>query len=122
MSKVFSFFVSALLALFVTVTAQAQTDSIVSASVQATLVNDSTYLVKGNLQLVTGWHIYGNNPDGLNAPAFQFKLETVKPVGAIAFSISSVKQKDVLFAKANVFLKSLDITQSIQIKGFNQIA
>ena len=118
MNKVFSFFVSVFVSLIVTFSAQAQTDSIVSASVQATLVNDSTYILKGNLQLAAGWHIYGNNPDGLNAPVFQFKLETAKSEGVASFSVAPLKQKDILFKEASVFLKSFDITQSIQIKGF----
>ncbi len=97
---------------------QAQADSIVRASLRANLVNDSTYVLKGDFQLTPGWHIYGNNPDGLNAPVIQFKLETAKAVDSIRYTAKSMRQKDALFTQAYIFNTSFGFEQTIQIKGF----
>ncbi|MFY8165948.1 MAG: protein-disulfide reductase DsbD family protein [Sediminibacterium sp.] len=118
MNKVISFFFSIVTLFFCSINTQAQSDSIISVVVTASLVNDSSYALKGQLIVEKGWHIYGNNPDGLNAPTFQFALETVKSAAAPNYSVQPSTQKDILFKEAVIFSTSFNIEQTIQIKGF----
>lgn len=118
LNKVIAFFFSFIAIFFITTNTQAQADSIVTVSVNANLVNDSTYLLKGKITIANGWHIYGKNADGLTAPSFQFALETVKAKEAPKYSIQPTKQKDILFTEAFVFLSTFDLVQPIQINGF----
>ncbi|MEY3208084.1 MAG: hypothetical protein RL064_115, partial [Bacteroidota bacterium] len=97
MNKVISFFFSFIVVFFCSINSHAQADSIVSVTVNASLVNDSTYSLKGKLILQKSWHVYGNNADGLNAPLFQFALETIKGIGTPTYSVQPNKQKDILF-------------------------
>ena len=90
----------------------------VIASAKAVVVNDSTYTIKANLQIKEGWHVYGDNPDGLNAPTFTAGIETAQFKAAASFITKSIKQKDVLFKEAFVYTNSVDFEQSILIKGF----
>ena len=118
MNKVISFFFSFIVVFFCSINSHAQADSIVSVTVNASLVNDSTYSLKGKLILQKSWHVYGNNADGLNAPLFKFALETVNSIGTPTYSVQPNKQKDILFTEATIFTTSFDIDQAIQIKGF----
>lgn len=96
----------------------AQADSIVKTTVQALAKNDSTYILKANLAIQDGWHVYDNNADGITAPIFNANIETAKFKGLIKFSTNSTEQKDVLFGKAKVYLKNLAFEQEISISGF----
>ncbi len=98
--------------------ALAQADSIVSAKVQAIVVNDSVYLLKTSITINNGWHVYGNNPDGLNAPSYTFAIETAKANGEIKYTTAATKQKDILFKQANIYLNEIAFEQSIVLSGF----
>ena len=115
LKKTFSFLV---LFLSFVLSAKSQADSLVTAKVQATVVNDSVYVLKTNLWIANGWHVYGNNPDGLNAPAYTFALETVKVASQIKYATAAIKQKDVLFKQANIYIQGLNFEQTIGFTGF----
>ena len=108
----FVFFIACL----TTVTTQAQ--SPVTAIAKAILVNDSSYTIKANIEIKEGWHVYGANPDGLNAPELNSKIETAKFQNKASFSTKPTEEKDILFTKAFVFNKSFELTQNIIIGGF----
>jgi thiol:disulfide interchange protein DsbD len=95
---------------------QAQGPIIITA--KAVVLNDSSYLVKANIQIKEGWHVYGTNPDGLNAPEISSKIETAKFQDKPVFSIKPIQEKDILFTKAFIFNKPFDIAQNLIIKGF----
>jgi thiol:disulfide interchange protein DsbD len=95
---------------------QAQTPITITA--KAVLMNDSSYSIKANIQIKEGWHVYGTNPDGLNAPALSSKIETVKFQEQAVFSIKPTQEKDILFTKAFVFNKPFELSHNIIIKGF----
>ena len=95
---------------------QAQTPITITA--KAVVMNDSTYSIKTNIQIKEGWHVYGANPDGLNAPELSSKIETAKFQDKAVFSIKPTQEKDILFTKAFVFNKSFDLSQNIIINGF----
>ena len=115
MNKILVFF-AFLFACLTTVTTQAQ--SPVKAIAKAVLVNDSTYTIKANIEIKEGWHVYGANPDGLNAPELSSKIETAKFQNKASFSIKPIEEKDILFTKAFVFNKPFELTQNIIIGGF----
>ena len=115
MNKILVFF-AFLFACLTTVTTQAQ--SPVKAIAKAVLVNDSTYTIKANIEIKEGWHVYGANPDGLNAPELSSKIETAKFQNKPSFSIKPSEEKDILFTKAFVFNKPFELTQNIIIGGF----
>lgn len=115
MNKILVFF-AFLFACLTTFTTQAQ--SPVKAIAQAVLVNDSTYTIKANIEIKEGWHVYGANPDGLNAPELSSKIETAKFQNKPSFSIKPTEEKDILFTKAFVFNKPFELTQNIIIGGF----
>ena len=117
MNKVVTFFTSFLF-LFTSIIVSGQSEGIVQIKAEAIPVNDSTYLIKSNFVVKEGWHLYGNNADGLNAPALQLGLETAKNRGEAIFSVAAQKQKDVLFKSAFVFTKPINIDQQIQLSGF----
>jgi thiol:disulfide interchange protein DsbD len=115
LNKILVFF-AFLFACLTTFTTQAQ--SPVKAIAQAVLVNDSTYTIKANIEIKEGWHVYGANPDGLNAPELSSKIETAKFQNKPSFSIKPSEEKDILFTKAFVFNKPFELTQNIIIGGF----
>lgn len=115
MNKILVFF-AFLIACLTTVTTQAQSPVIVSA--KAVLVNDSSYTIKANIEIKEGWHVYGANPDGLNAPELNSKVETAKFQNKASFSTKPTEEKDILFTKAFVFNKPFELTQNIIIGGF----
>ena len=94
MNKILASFAFLIISLFA-INVQAQDPVIASA--KAVVVNDSTYTIKANLQIKEGWHVYGDNPDGLNAPTFTAGIETAQFKAAASFITKSIKQKDVLF-------------------------
>ena len=108
----FVFLISSLIGLSL----QAQTPITITA--KAVVVNDSSYSIKANIQIKEGWHVYGTNPDGLNAPELSSKIETAKFQDIASFSTKPTVEKDILFTKAFVFNKSFDLSQNIIIKGF----
>jgi thiol:disulfide interchange protein DsbD len=108
----FVFFISSLIGLSL----QAQTPITITA--KAVVMNDSTYSLKANIQIKEGWHVYGTNPDGLNAPEISSKIETAKFQDKAVFSIKPIQEKDILFTKAFIFNKPFDLSQNIIIKGF----
>ena len=97
---------------------QSQSDNVVHAKALATLINDSSYALKISLQIDKGWHVYGENPDGINAPLIKSKLESAKLLLAPKYSIAPIKQSDVLFTQALVFTSDFEVNQNIQITGF----
>lgn len=115
MNKILLFF-AFLIAYLTTVTTQAQNPLTVTA--KAVLVNDTTYTIKANIEIKEGWHVYGANPDGLNAPELNSKIETAKFQDKAVFSIKPTQEKDILFTKAFVFIKQFELTQNIIISGF----
>jgi thiol:disulfide interchange protein DsbD len=115
LNKIVALFV-AFVTLLMVPNAQAQNP--VTPSVKAFVVNDSTYTLKASIQIQSDWHVYATNPDGLNAPSFKSSLETVRFIGLPIYSVKAMKQTDVLFKQANVYVHSLDIEQSIVINGF----
>ena len=115
MNKILVFF-AFLIACLTTFTTQAQ--SPVTVIAKALLVNDSSYTIKANIEIKEGWHVYGANPDGLNAPELSSKIETAKFQNKAIFSIKPTEEKDILFTKAFVFNKPFELTQNIIIGGF----
>ena len=115
MNKILVFF-AFLIACLTTVTTQAQ--SPVTVTAKALLVNDSSYTIKANIEIKEGWHVYGANPDGLNAPELNSKIETAKFQNKASFSIKPTEENDILFTKAFVFNKPFELTQNIIIGGF----
>jgi thiol:disulfide interchange protein DsbD len=97
---------------------QLQAQGPVTITAKAVVLNDSSYAVKANVQIKEGWHVYGNNPDGLNAPELISKIETAKFQDKAVFSIKPSQEKDILFTKAFIFNKPFDIAQNLIIKGF----
>jgi len=95
---------------------QAQTPITITA--KAEVVNDTTYTIKANIEIKEGWHVYGANPDGLNAPELSSKIETAKFQNKAVFSTKPTEEKDILFTKAFVFNKPFELTQNIIIGGF----
>ena len=116
--KKYSFFVFAIIFLLFSGQLNAQNDSIVNATVKAVEKNDSTYILKAELDLQKGWHVYGNNADGITAPTFNASIESAKFQGPINFSNQPIAQKDVLFGTANVFLNKVTFEQELSISGF----
>ena len=108
----FVFLISSLIGLSL----QAQTP--INITAKALVVNDSSYSIKANIQIKEGWHVYGTNPDGLNAPELSSKIETAKFQDKAVFSIKPIQEKDILFTKAFIFNKPFDVAQNIVIKGF----
>ena len=96
----------------------AQADSIVVAKVVALEKNDSSYILKANLDIEDGWHVYDNNSDGITAPTINASIETALFKGQVLFSTKSLEQKDVLFGKAKVFVNKLSFEQEITVSGF----
>ena len=115
MNKILAFFVF-LISSLIGLSLQAQTPITITA--KAVVVNDSSYSIKANIQIKEGWHVYGTNPDGLNAPELSSKIETAKFQDIASFSTKPTQEKDILFTKAFVFNKSFDLSQNIIIKGF----
>jgi len=108
----FAFFVFCLIA------NNLEAQSPITVSAKALALNDSSYAIKANIQLKEGWHVYGNNADGLNAPELSSKIETVKFQNKAVFSIKPSQEKDILFSKAYIFNKPIDVLQNFIIKGF----
>jgi thiol:disulfide interchange protein DsbD len=115
LNKILVFF-AFLIACLTTVTTQAQNPVAVTA--KAVLVNDTTYIIKANIEIKEGWHVYGTNPDGLSAPELSSKIETAKFQNKAVFSTKPTEEKDILFTKAFVFNKPFELTQNIIIGGF----
>ena len=115
MNKILAFFVF-LMSSLIGLSLQAQTPITITA--KAVVVSDSAYSIKANVQLKEGWHVYGNNPDGLNAPELSSKIETAKFQDKAVFSTKPTEEKDILFTKAFIFDKSFDLSQNLIIKGF----
>jgi len=109
-------FFAFLIACLTTVTTQAQ--SPVSVTAKALLLNDSSYTIKANIEIKEGWHVYGANLDGLNAPELSSKIETAKFQNKAVFSIKPTEEKDILFTKAFIFNKPFELTQLVIIGGF----
>ena len=97
---------------------QSQSDNVVNAKALATLINDSSYALKISLQIDKGWHVYGENPDGINAPLLKSNLESAKLLQTPKYSIAPIKQSDVLFTQAMVFTSDFEVNQNLQITGF----
>ena len=116
--KKYSFFVFAFISLLISGQLNAQSDSIVNATVKAVEKNDSTYILKAELNLQKSWHVYGNNAGGITAPTFNASIESAKFQGPISFSNKPIAQKDVLFGTANVFLDKVAFEQELSITGF----
>jgi len=108
----FAFFVFCLIA------NNLEAQSPITVSAKAVVLNDSSYAIKANILLKEGWHVYGNNADGLNAPELSAKIETVKFQNKAVFSIKPSQEKDILFSKAYIFNKPIDVLQNFIIKGF----
>ena len=115
MNKILAFFVF-LISSLIGLPLQAQTPITITA--KAVVVNDSAYSIKANILIKEGWHVYGANPDGLNAPELSSKIETAKFQDKAVFSIKPTQEKDILFTKAYLFNKPFDLSQNIIIKGF----
>ena len=112
------FWIIALVLQFFSLQIKAQSDSIVNAAIKAVEKNDSTYLLKAELDVQKDWHVYANNADGITAPTINVNIESVKFLGQVNFSTKPVEQKDVLFGKAKVFLGKVSFEQEISISGF----
>lgn len=97
---------------------QSQSENVVHAKAIATLINDSSYALKISLQIDKGWHVYGENTDGIHAPLINANLESAKLLQAPNYSIAPIKQSDILFTQAFVFNNDFEVTQNIQITGF----
>ena len=116
--KKYSFFFFAFITLLISGAIHAQTDSIVKVTVKAIEKTDSTYTLQAALVLQKDWHVYDDNADGITAPSFNASIESVKFLGPIQFSNTSVTQKDVLFGSAKIFLNKVSFDQEISISGF----
>lgn len=97
---------------------QSQTENVVHAKAIASLLNDSTYALKVRLQIEKGWHVYGENPDGIHAPSLKANLESARLLQAPVYSVAPKQQSDFLFTKAFVFTSNFELSQNIQISGF----
>ena len=116
--KKYFFFFFAFITLLISGAIHAQTDSIVKVTVKAIEKTDSTYTLQAALVLQKDWHVYDDNADGITAPSFNASIESVKFLGPIQFSNTSVTQKDVLFGSAKIFLNKVSFDQEISISGF----
>jgi len=116
--KKYFFFFFAFITLLISGAIHAQTDSIVKVTVKAIEKTDSTYTLQAALVLQKDWHVYDDNADGITAPSFNASIESVKFLGPIQFSNTSVTQKDVLFGSAKMFLNKVSFDQEISISGF----
>ena len=74
---------------------QSQSENVVQAKAIATLINDSSYALKISIQIDKGWHVYGENPDGIHAPLINTNLESAKLVQTPKYSIAPINQSDV---------------------------
>jgi thiol:disulfide interchange protein DsbD len=115
--KISSFFIT-ISFLLVSLGVQSQSDNVVHAKAIATLINDSSYALKISLQIDKGWHVYGENPDGIHAPLINANLESVKLLQTPKYSIAPIKQSDILFKQALVFNNDFEVNQNLQITGF----
>ncbi|MGI9138938.1 MAG: protein-disulfide reductase DsbD family protein [Sediminibacterium sp.] len=97
---------------------QSQTENVIQPNAIATLINDSNYALKISLQIEKGWHVYDENPDGINGPLIKSNLESAKLLQKPIYSIASVQQSDVLFKQAFVFVGNFEINQNFKITGF----
>ena len=95
-----------------------QAQAPITITAKAVILNDTSYSVKANVQIKEGWHVYGTNPDGLNAPEISSKIETAKFQDKAVFSIKPIQEKDILFNKAFIFNKPFELSQNLIIKGF----
>ena len=88
--KKYFFFFFAFITLLISGAIHAQTDSIVKVTVKAIEKTDSTYTLQAALVLQKDWHVYDDNADGITAPSFNASIESVKFLGPIQFSNTSV--------------------------------
>ena len=117
MHKISSFFITISL-LFISLGVQSQSENVIHANTIATLINDSSYALKISLKMEKGWHVYGENPEDIQAPLLKTNLESAQLIQTPVYSISPITQPDVLFKKAFVFINDFEITQNIKIIGF----
>ncbi|MDE3142966.1 MAG: thioredoxin family protein [Bacteroidota bacterium] len=105
---------------FIAAFALAQTDSLVSFSVQSTKIKDSVYEIKAVGKIKEGWHLYGINPavKELESVKFSFEYENAKEINDPSFDHSPEIISDVIFKKVNVFTKTVTVIQQIKINGF----
>ena len=76
----------------------AQADSIAKTTVKINAINDSVYAVKVGVQLQPGWKVYDvSAEDGLEAPSFQFTLETALVKNKPQFIVNAVAIITCLF-------------------------
>lgn len=113
------FFTSFILIFFTAVILFAQTDSLVTFSVQSKKINDGLYELKVIGKIKQGWHLYGINPavKDLETVKFSFEYENAQAVAAPIFDHAPEIINDDIFKKVNVFTNSVTVTQKIKIKG-----
>jgi len=112
-------FISFIFIFFSAVIVFAQTDSLVSFSVQSKKIKDGLYELKAVGKIKEGWHLYGNNPSvkELETIKFSFEYENAELVNAPVFDHPAEMINDAIFKKVNVFRDSVTVTQQVKIKG-----
>ncbi len=113
------FFISFILTFFTAVIGFAQTDSLVTFSVQSKKISDGLYELKAAGKIKEGWHLYGINPSvkDLETVKFSFEYENAQAVTAPAFDHAPEIINDAIFKKVNAFTDSIAVIQQIKIKG-----
>jgi len=113
------FFISFILTFFTAVIGFAQTDSLVTFSVQSKKISDGLYELKAAGKIKEGWHLYGINPSvkDLETVKFSFEYENAQAVTAPAFDHAPEIINDAIFKKVNAFRDSIAVIQQIKIKG-----
>ena len=98
------FFTSFILIFFTAVILFAQTDSLVTFSVQSKKINDGLYELKVIGKIKQGWHLYGINPavKDLETVKFSFEYENAQAVAAPIFDHAPEIINDDIFKKVNV--------------------
>ena len=113
------FFISFVFTFFCIVNLFAQTDSLVSFSVQAKKIQDGLYELKAVGKIKQGWHLYGINTSikELEPVKFSFNYENVQIIGEPVFDHASELINDKIFKKANAFANAVVVTQQLKITG-----
>lgn len=108
-----------ILTLFSAVIVSAQTDSLISFSVQSKKIQDGVYELTAVGKIKTSWHLYAANPSvkNLETIKFSFAYENALAVNTPVFDHAPEIIDDVIFKKVNVFTGNITVTQQVKIKG-----
>ena len=113
-------FISIILIFFSAVMVFAQSDTLVTFSVQSKRIADGLYELKAVAKIKERWHLYGINPSvkELETIKFSFEYENAELVNAPVFDHPAEMINDAIFnKKINVYRNTLTVIQQLKIKG-----